>query len=169
MSELLKLNFIAGYKRDENQEDILWLCTHPESVDLIFSKDERKAFVFEQEEKAMNAMSKILIADKHLLYIPITKQVDSENQSVSLGERIVTLEQAETKINELLKLFNTRSNSELQLFLTLNRENHTIRGYGSGLKIGDTVTHFVTLLAVKGMRVKQVEKNIFMVHIERFE
>jgi|JFJP01.1.fsa_nt_gi hypothetical protein len=166
MSKPIKSSFIAGYKHDENQLDILWLCTHPQSKDLIFSKDENAAFVFTEQALAMNAMSKILIAEKHFLFIPVTKELPPDNH-LNETENPITLAQMEVKITELLKLFNERSNSHLQLFLTLNDEDNSIRGYGLGLKIDEAVTHFVALLAIKGLQVKQVEKTIFVVQLEK--
>jgi hypothetical protein len=167
MSELMKSTFIAGYKCSENQTDTLWLCTHPESLDLIFSKDENKAFIFKLEKQALAAITKILIADNRFLFIPVAKAVHLENPAApEHNHSAVTLEQTEAKIKELLVLFNERSNSQLQLFLTLNQEDNTIRGYGSGLKLGEAVPHFVALLAIKGMKVQQVvEQNVFTVHI----
>jgi len=164
MSKPIKSSFIAGYKHDENQVDILWLCTHPQSKDLIFSKDENAAFVFTEQAQAMNAMSKILIAEKRFLFIPVTKELPPESYFNETANPI-TLAQMEVKITELLKLFNERSNSHLELFLTLNEEDNSIRGYGSGLKIDEAVTHFVALLAIKGLHVKQVEKTIFAVQL----
>lgn len=160
----MKSTFIAGYKCSENQTDTLWLCTHPESLDLIFSKDESKAFIFKLEKQALAAITKILIADNRFLFIPVVKDVQLENPATPVHS-VVTLEQTEVKIKELLVLFNERSNSQLQLFLTLNQEDNTIRGYGSGLKLGEAVPHFVTLLAIKGMKVQQVEQNVFTVHL----
>ncbi len=165
MSEPLKSIFIAGYKSNENQADTIWLCNHPESLDLIFSKDESKAFGFKLEKQALAAITKILIADNRFLFIPITKAVLSPTQAGVGDNALVSLEQMECKIKELLVLFNERSNSQLQLFLTLNPEDHSIRGYGSGVKSKDEIPHFVALLAIKGIKALQLEHDVFSVHL----
>lgn len=166
MSKSIKPSFIAGYKCDKNQEDTNWLCNHPASTELIFSKDESKAFAFEREKEAMLVITKMLIADNRPWFTPVTKNVAADNAAAKTDAEQMTLEQTEAKINDLLKLFNERSNSHLQLFLTLNKENNSLRGYGSGLKLGEEVPHFVALLAVKGMKVKQEGKTIFTVYVE---
>lgn len=166
MNELIKSTFIAGYKCDENQTDTLWLCTHPDALDLIFSKEESKAFLFKLEKQALAAITKILIADNRFLFVPVVKTIAvNHHQSATPENNPSTLEQTEHKIKELLALFNERSNSQLQLFLTLNAEENSIRGYGSGLKLGETVPHFVALLAIKGMKVQQIGQDVFTVHV----
>jgi hypothetical protein len=165
MNKLIKPKFIAGYKCDKDQEDTFWLCNHPSSTELIFSKDETKGFAFDREKEALLAMTKLLITDNRFWFIPVVKAVSNENQP-GVAEERMSLEQTEAKIKALLQLFNERSNSQLELFLTLNKENNTLRGYGSGAKLGEEVPHFVALLAVKGMKVKQEGKSIFTVYVE---
>ncbi len=166
MSDAVSPNFIVGYKRDPHQEDILWLSSHPDAQDLIFSKNENNAFLFTQEEAATIAMTKILIADNLPSLIPITKQVQPSQQPALIKMQSLSLEQIAANIEELLKLFNQRTNNQLVLFLTLNPDEKSIRGYSSERKQTDALTHFVNLLSVKGMKVKQVSACIFTVFVE---
>ena len=76
------------------------------------------------------------------------------------------MQQTEAKINDYLKLFNERSNGRLKLFLTLNRKDNSIRGYGTGVKLNDAVINFVALLTVKGMKARCLDQHTFIVKIE---
>lgn len=166
ISQITKTNFIAGYKRDSKQEDIYWLCNHPQSLDLIFSKEESKAFIFDDELNALMAIKEILVAENRPWFVPIVKNFQPPPVAMAQKNQTMTLEQTELKIKEFLKLFNERSHNRLELFLTLNRKDKTIRGYGTGVKAGEAVSHFVALLAIKGLKVQSLEQHIFVVKIE---
>jgi hypothetical protein len=157
--------FIAGYKHHPEQEEIYWLCNHPKSVDLIFSKDKNTAFVFDDELSALSSMNEILIAENHSWY---TTVVEPFQLAVSAKQenKQLSLQQAEAKINEYLQLFNERSHNRLKLFLTLNKKDHSIRGYGTGINLGDAVINFVALLAIKGMRAQCLDKHTFIVKVD---
>ena len=78
----------------------------------------------------------------------------------------MSLKLTEFKINSLLKLFNERTGHNLQLFLTLNKQDHTIRGYATGLKNGEEVEHFIDLLNIKGVKAKPLQEHSFIVQVE---
>ena len=159
--------FIAGYKHTPDHEEIHWLCNHPESVDLIFSKDKTSAFVFDDEQTALTAIQEILNAENHAWYMPIIERLQLEkNSSAPINAAGMTLEQTEEKIHEFLKLFNERSNSQLKLFLTANKKDNSIRGYGAGFKLGDAVMNFVALLTVKGLKARCLDNHTFIVKID---
>lgn len=166
ITDLTKKHFIAGYKHNPDQEEIHWLCNHPESLDLIFSKDKNAAFVFDDEQAALTAIAEILTAENHSWYTPVIESSQPENAPLATEIGSMNLEQAEEKINEFLKLFNERSNSQLKLFLTANNKDNSIRGYGAGFKLGDAVINFVALLAVKGMKARCLDKHTFIVKID---
>jgi hypothetical protein len=166
MSEISKMGFITGYKRDSNQEDIYWLCNHPQSVDLIFSKEQGTAFVFENELTALESIKEILLAENRPWFVPIVQDFQSPIVATEIQSQAVSLEQTAAKIETFLKLFNERSHNRLELFLTLNKKDKTIRGYGTGIKIGDAVSHFVALLAIKGLKVQYLGKYTFIVSID---
>lgn len=72
----------------------------------------------------------------------------------------------EIKINSLVKLFNERSGNKLELVLTANKEHNTIRGYGINFKSSQEISHFVSLLMVKGIKAEYVEPDGFIVKIK---
>jgi hypothetical protein len=158
--------FIAGYKHHPEQETVYWLCNHPESIDLIFSKNKNTAFTFDHEQLAVTAIEEILIAENHPWYTPVVIPFEQENPSMTLDNTSMNLKQAEAKINDFLQLFNERSNSGLELYLTLNKKENSIRGYGSNRKIGDAVSNFVALLAIKGMKAHCLNSRTFEVKID---
>lgn len=166
MTDLPPPNFIAGYKHQPDQEDVHWLCNHPESLDLIFSKDKTKAFVFDDEQAALTAIQEILLAENHSWYTPVVENAQPENSLPATENSGMNLQQTEAKIKEYLKLFNERSNSRLKLFLTSNKKDQSIRGYGAGFKLGDAVINFVALLTVKGMKTRCLDKHTFIVKID---
>lgn len=166
MTDLTSTHFIAGYKHNPEQEEIHWLCNHPESVDLIFSKNKTTAFVFDDEQAALTAITEILTAENHSWYTPIVESSQSESLSNATETSGMNLEQTEAKIKEFLKLFNERSNSQLKLFLTANKKENSIRGYGAGFKLGDAVINFVALLTVKGLKAKCLDKHTFVVKVD---
>lgn len=166
ITDITTPRFIAGYKHNPDQEEIHWLCNHPESLDLIFSKNKTAAFIFEDEHTALTAIVDILAAENHSWYIPIVENLQPENSSESTENGGMTLKQTEEKIKEFLKLFNERSNSHLKLFLTANKKENSIRGYGAGFKLGDAVINFVALLTVKGMKARCLDKHTFIVKID---
>lgn len=166
MSHLTTAKFIAGYKHNPEQEQIHWLCNHPESLDLIFSKDQTTAFTFEDEATALTAIQEILSAENHSWYTPIVQNFQLQNLSPATENNAINLQQLEAKINEFLKLFNERNNSRLKLFLTLNKKDNSIRGYGAGFKLGDAVINFVALLTVKGLKARCLDKHTFIVKLE---
>jgi hypothetical protein len=166
MSSLLNQNFIVGYKHHAEQEDVYWLSNHPESVDLIFSKDKATAFVFDDELEALTAIKQILMAENHSWYTTVVEKLQAEPLRTPLENKMMTLAQAEAKINEFLKLYNERSNSRLELYLTLNKKDNSIRGYGNSRKIGDAITNFVALLAIKGMKAQCLNSHTFEVKID---
>ena len=166
MSSVLNPSFIAGYKHQENQYDVYWLTNHPEAVDLLFSKDKSNAFVFADELDALTSIKQILIAENHPWYTPVVEKFQAELPRVEPEPKAMTLEEAEAKINEFLQLFNERSNSRLQLYLTLNRKENSIRGYGSSRKIGDAITNFVALLAIKGMKAQCLNSHTFELKLD---
>lgn len=166
LTDLTSSNFIAGYKHHSDHEDIYWLCNHPESLDLIFSKDKTKAFIFAEEQAALSAIQEILIAENHSWYTPVVASFQPENLSPTIENNQMNLQQMEAKINDFLKLFNERSNSRLKLFLTLNKKDNTIRGYGAGLKLNDAVINFVALLAIKGLKARCLDKHTFIVKVD---
>ena len=125
---LTNSSFIAGYKHHPDQEDIYWLCNHPESLDLIFSKDKTTAFIFDQEQIALCAINEILIAENHSWYTAVVKAFQQECQPATAENKSMNLAQTEAKINSFLKLFNERSNSHLELYLTMNQKDNSIRG-----------------------------------------
>lgn len=166
ITDLIKPTFIAGYKHNPDQNDIHWLCNHPESLDLIFSKDKTAAFIFDDEQTALTAIQEILAAENHSWYTTVVESCQSENASPASETEGMSLQQAEAKIKEYLKLFNERGNSRLKLFLTANKKEHSIRGYGAGFKLGDAVINFVALLTVKGMKARCLDKHTFVVKID---
>jgi hypothetical protein len=165
-SDLTTSRFIAGYKHHPDHEEIHWLCNHPESLDLIFSKDKNKAFVFDNEQIAMNAMNEILLAENHAWFSPVIESLPLAETQATLENHPLNLQQMEAKINDYLRLFNERTNSRLKLFLTLNRKDNSIRGYGTGVKLGDAVINFVALLAVKGMNARCLDQHTFIVKLD---
>lgn len=165
-TDLATYQFIAGYKHNPDQEEIHWLCNHPESLDLIFSKNKTAAFAFEDEQSALTAIQEILAAENHAWYTPIVENCQPENSSAATEIDHLSLEQTEAKIKEFLALFNERSNSQLKLFLTTNKTENTIRGYGAGFKLGDAVMNFVALLTVKGMKARCLDKHTFIVKLD---
>ncbi len=78
----------------------------------------------------------------------------------------MSLKMTEYKINSLLELFNDRTGNELQLVLTLNKQDYTVRGYGTGLRTGEEVQHFVDLLNIKGLKAKSLQEHSFIVEVE---
>ncbi len=166
INDLTTPQFIAGYKHNPEQEEIHWLCNHPESIDLIFSKDKTGAFIFDDEQTALTAIAEILNAENHSWYTPIVESCQPESHSFSAEIGNMNLQQTEAKIKEFLKLFNERSNSQLKLFLTANKKENSIRGYGAGFKLGDAVMNFVALLTVKGMKARCLDKHTFIVKID---
>ena len=166
MTDLTSFHFVAGYKHTPEQPETLWLCNHPESLDLIFSKNKASAFVFEDEQTALTAMTSILLADNHPWYTPVVEQEQPELISAATGKHYAGLKHAEEKIREALRLFNERSNSHLKLFLTVDKAENSIRGYGTGFKLGDGIINFVALLSVKGMKARCLDKHNFVVKVE---
>jgi hypothetical protein len=69
----------------------------------------------------------------------------------------------EIKINSLVKLFNQQTGNQLQLLLTPNKENNTLRGYAFNFKTSEEVSHFVTLLTIKGIKARYLEPDGFIV------
>lgn len=67
------------------------------------------------------------------------------------------------KINSLVKLFNERTGNQLELILTANKEDNTIRGYGMNFKSCEEISHFVSLLTVKGIKAQYVKPDGFIV------
>jgi hypothetical protein len=72
----------------------------------------------------------------------------------------------EIKINSLIKLFNQQTGNRLELILTANKEDNTIRGYGMNFKSCDEINHFVSLLVVKGIKAQYREPDGFIVTLE---
>lgn len=165
ITDLTTANFIAGYKHHPDHEDVFWLCNHPESLDLIFSKDKTTAFTFEDEQAALTAIQQILAAENHSWYTPIVENFQAAQSASTPENEQLNLKQMEAKINEYLKLFNERSNSRLKLFLTLNKKENSIRGYGAGVKLGDAVINFVALLAIKGISARCLDRHTFIVKL----
>ncbi len=166
LTDLTTSHFIAGYKHHPDHEEIHWLCNHPEALDLIFSKDKHKAFVFDNEHIALNAINDILLAENRPWFTPVVENLPA-SPPVSAGETPQTpLQQIEANIHDYLKLFNERNHGRLKLFLTLNRQDNSIRGYGTGVKLGDAVINFVALLTVKGMKARCLDEHTFIVRID---
>lgn len=165
-TDLLPTLFIAGYKHNPDQEEIHWLCNHPESIDLIFSKHKSAAFTFDDEPTALAAIKGILTAENHEWYTPVIENLAIENSTATSKNDDMSLEQTEEKIHEFLKLFNERSNSQLKLFLTANKKDNSIRGYGAGFKLSDEVINFVALLTIKGLKARCLDKHTFVVKID---
>jgi hypothetical protein len=163
INELKK--FIAGYKYHPDHEEIYWLCNHPESLDLIFSKDKSKAFVFEDELIALTEINEILAAENRPWFTPVVES-QTETFARTTKTKAMSLLETEAKIKEFLKLFNERSNSGLDLFLTLNKQENSIRGYGKSLKLGDAVANFVALLAIKGIKAQSLDQYTFIVKLD---
>lgn len=69
----------------------------------------------------------------------------------------------EIKINSLVKLFNEQTGNQLNLILTANKQDNIIRGYGLNFKSCEEVSHFVSLLVVKGIKAKYIEPDGFIV------
>jgi hypothetical protein len=72
----------------------------------------------------------------------------------------------EIKINSLVKLFNERSGNRLELILTANNETNTIRGYGMNFKSPEEISHFVSLLRVKGLKAEYISPDGFIVTVK---
>jgi len=72
------------------------------------------------------------------------------------------------KINTLLKLFNERTGNKLELVLTLNGQDSSLRGYAATkLRTGEEVIHFIDLLKLKGLKAKSLQDHSFIVEVER--
>jgi hypothetical protein len=166
LTNLITANFIAGYKHQPDHDDVYWLCNHPESLDLMFSKNKSTAFIFNDQQTAEQAIEEILIAENHSWYTPVVENFQPENSSLNHATIPMNPRQAEVKINEFLKLFNERSNSRLKLFLTFNKKDNSIRGYGTGIKLGDAVINFVALLAIKGMKARCLDQHTFIIKLD---
>lgn len=160
------ISFIAGYRHGADHKAIYWLCNHPKSLDLLFSEDKTKAFVFEEELIALHTINQILLSENQFRGVPVVESLQLENPSLIIKRKLTKLEQAEAKINAFLKLFNERSNSRLVVFLTLDEKNNIIRGYGSGSKLGDEITNFLALLAIKRMKAQRLDKDTFIVTLD---
>ncbi len=79
----------------------------------------------------------------------------------------LNLKLTELKINNLLKLFNERTGNKLELVLTLNEQDNSLRGYAAtGLRTGEEVIHFIDLLKLKGVKAKSLQAHSFIVEIE---
>ncbi|MDQ7091151.1 MAG: hypothetical protein Q9M50_11000 [Methylococcales bacterium] len=79
----------------------------------------------------------------------------------------LTLKLTELKINTLLKLFNERTGHKLELVLTLNEQDNTLRGYAAtGFRTGEEVIHFIDLLKLKGVKAKPLQEHNFIVHVD---
>lgn len=76
------------------------------------------------------------------------------------------LKHTEFKIKTSLKLFNERTNSNLELVLTLNKQDSTLRGYATRLKTDEELEHFIDLLNIKGVKAKSLQKHSFIVDVE---
>ncbi len=79
----------------------------------------------------------------------------------------LNLKLTELKIKNLLKLFNERTGNKLELVLTLNEQDNSLRGYAAtGLRTGEEVIHFIDLLKLKGVKAKSLQAHSFIVEIE---
>lgn len=79
----------------------------------------------------------------------------------------LNLKSTELKINTLLKLFNERTRNKLELVLTLNKQDNSLRGYAAtGLRTGEEVIHFIDLLKLKGVKAKSLQDHSFIVEVE---
>lgn len=78
----------------------------------------------------------------------------------------MSLRLTEIKINSLVKLFNERSGNQLELILTANTKDNTIRGYGLNFKSIDEISHFLSLLAIKGIKADYIEPDGFIVRLK---
>ncbi|NOQ35030.1 MAG: hypothetical protein GQ569_03950 [Methylococcaceae bacterium] len=77
----------------------------------------------------------------------------------------MSLKLTELKIKTLLQLFNDRSDHDLELVLTLNDKDNSIRGYGTGFRTGEEVTHFMDLLKIKGIKAELLNAHSFIVQV----
>ncbi len=79
----------------------------------------------------------------------------------------LNLKLAELKINSLLKLFNERTGNKLELVLTLNERDNSLRGYAATkLRTSEEVIHFIDLLKLKGLKAKSLQNHNFIVKVE---
>jgi len=79
----------------------------------------------------------------------------------------LNLKLTELKIKNLLKLFNERTGNKLELVLTLNEQDNSLRGYAAtGLRTGEEVIHFIDLLKLKGVKAKSLQDHSFIVEVE---
>lgn len=78
----------------------------------------------------------------------------------------MSLRLTEIKINSLVKLFNERSGNQLELILTANKKNNSIRGYGLNFKSTEEISHFVSLLTIKGIKAQYIAPDGFIVTIK---
>jgi hypothetical protein len=79
----------------------------------------------------------------------------------------LNLKLTELKINSLLKLFNERTGNKLELVLTLNEQDNSLRGYAArGLRTGEEVIHFIDLLKLKGVKAKSLQNHSFIAKVE---
>lgn len=72
----------------------------------------------------------------------------------------------EIKINSLVKLFNERSGNRLELILTTNKKDNTIRGYAMNFKSSEEISHFISLLTIKGIKARYIEPDGFVVTVK---
>ena len=78
----------------------------------------------------------------------------------------MSLRLTEIKINSLVKLFNERTGNQLELILTANTKDNTIRGYGLNFKSAEEISHFVSLLAIKGIKAQYIAPDGFLVRLK---
>ena len=79
----------------------------------------------------------------------------------------LNLKLTELKVNSLLKLFNERTGNKLELVLTLNKQDNSLRGYAAtGLRTGEEIIHFIDLLKLKGVKAKSLQAHSFIAKVE---